>query len=75
MPSFEEGLAALRRVSAALAEQRATGSSEVPSREQLTGATFTPGERVLDTVTGQEGSVVHTEFVLQRDPAPGHHGG
>jgi hypothetical protein len=71
MGDFEDGLAALERLTSQ-ADLAPTGAlAAALSREQLLGASFRPGDRVRDPVTGREGKVVHTTFARVPGQAPG----
>ncbi len=71
MGEFEEGLRILER----LREQHgAPAGGELEralSRETLVGARFSPGDQVVDRVTGLGGHVVHTGFALHHAAPPG----
>ena len=61
-PRFEEGLTMLEAARKQRLENREQLVGEVLSPERRSGADLRPGERVRDTITGQEVEVLGTTF-------------
>lgn len=74
MADLEEGMARLRRLAARDAERPRLSPRVGLDPCALQGCLHRPGERVLDSVSGQEGEVVHSGFIHATIAAPGGQG-
>lgn len=63
MGEFEEGLRVLAALQRRREEQGELGARELVTRAELEGTSLVPGERVRDSVTGEEATVVGSQFV------------
>jgi hypothetical protein len=62
MGEFEDTAIKMRRLSAQLAYERDALPRVALDRGTLTGATYRPGDRVFDRVTGLEGEIVESRW-------------
>jgi|GEM_PF-5877714 len=62
MPLPLKPLAAIRKVRDELASARPSPQSKDLAGDELAGAMFHPGDRVMDPVTGMEGTVEHVAY-------------
>lgn len=68
MSTFLGALGALRRVARGRAEGRPAGRTGELDHARLVGATFEPGETVVDSVTGEVSRVESTAFLHEGRP-------